>query len=137
MSESEQVQGLLEQIKRLLAEHRSYASELERLRGEARTGVATISLRDHFTALQDSLTEHMLTEEFEIYPEVMKRDLFDSSISSIMQQHHDVTSCLGKMELSLRLGRAEEFLSAMEELVGVLCSHQPAEEEHVFPLITS
>ncbi len=136
LPEPEQINELLDQIKRLVAEHRSYASELESLQGEAQAGVAAKSVRDHFTDLHDSLTEHMLTEESEVYPEVMKRGMFDSSISSIMQQHHDVTACLEKMELSLRLGKTAEFLSALVGFAAVLRSHQPAEEKCVFPLLS-
>ena len=79
----------------------------------------------------------MLTEEFEVLPELMRKNLFDSTVSSIMQQHHDVTACLGKMGLSLRLWNLMEFKNALEELAAVLRSHHPAEEEKVFPLVVS
>ena len=79
----------------------------------------------------------MLVEEFENYPELTRKGLFDQSVSSIMQQHHDVSSSLGKMELSLRLGDFSEFNAALRELAEVLPRHQTAEEEKVFPLATS
>jgi iron-sulfur cluster repair protein YtfE (RIC family) len=63
-------------------------------------------LRKAFVSLQDSLVEHMLVEEFEVYPELMRKNLLELAISSIMQQHFNVVSCLGKMELSLRLLRS-------------------------------
>jgi len=52
-----------------------------------------------------------------------------------MQQHHDLTASLGRMELALRLKNHEEFKSALDELNRVLKIHQPAEEEKVFPLV--
>ncbi len=92
-----------------------------------------VSLREHFVKLQDTLTEHMLTEEFEVYPELMKRGLFTEETSAIMQQHHDLTAQLGQMELALRIGNLYEFKSILDTLERVLKDHQPAEEEKVFP----
>jgi iron-sulfur cluster repair protein YtfE (RIC family) len=132
----EHLQELRALVERLIGEHRKYASDMEVLNSEVQEGTVEM-LREPFTSLQDSLTEHMLVEEFEVYPELMRKNLFDSSVSSIMQQHHDVTSCLGKMELSLRLGNLAEFRSALEGLAVVLRSHHPAEEERVFPLVVN
>lgn len=134
---SEPVQELRALVKRLMDQHRQYASEIEGLNAEVQAEEAVEKLREPFTSLQDSLTEHMLTEEFEVYPELMRKNLFDSTVSSIMQQHHDVTACLGKMELSLRLRNLTEFKNALEELAVVLRSHHPAEEEKVFPLVVN
>ena len=118
-------------------EHRSFASDILGLEKESLADCGADMLRKLFVPLQDSLTEHMLVEEFEVYPELMRKNLFDSSISSIMQQHHDLSSSLGKMELSLRLRNLPEFKAALERLAEVLHMHQPAEEERVFPLAVS
>ena len=134
---SEQLQELRKLVERLAEQHREYASELDGLNAKVQADEAVEELKGPYTSLQDSLTEHMLTEEFEVYPELMRKNLFDSTVSSIMQQHHDVTACLGKMELSLRLRNLTEFNNALEELAAVLCSHHPAEEEKVFPLVVS
>lgn len=134
---SERLQELRTLVERLVKEHREYASGIEGLDAGVQREETAEKLREPFTFLQDSLTEHMLTEEFEVYPELMRRNLFDSTVSSIMQQHHDVTACLGKMELSLRLGNITEFKNALEELAMVLRSHHPAEEEKVFSLVVN
>lgn len=127
------MQPLRSLVERLEAEHRKFASDIAELAQESRAGQETDLVRELFVPLQDSLTEHMLLEEFEVYPELMRKNLFDQSISSIMQQHHDVTSSLGKMELSLRLKNVAEFKVALDGLAEVLRRHQPAEEEKVFP----
>ena len=131
---TERVQELRALVARLEEEHRTFASEIGSLQGEVRSSGETEGLRAPFVSLQDALTGHMLLEEFEVYPELARKGLFDSSISTIMQQHHDVSSCLGKMELSLRLRSIAEFKAALEELAAVLRLHQPAEEEEIFPL---
>ncbi|MDG7026331.1 MAG: hemerythrin domain-containing protein [Nitrososphaerota archaeon] len=131
--------GHLQEIRmlvgRLEKEHRAFASDIGGLEEKVQADEVGM-VRKLFVQLQDSLTDHMLVEEFEVYPELMRKNLFDASISSIMQQHHDVTSSLGKMELSLRLGNFIEFQAVLEELARVLRKHQPAEEEKVFPLAT-
>ena len=131
----EHLQELRALVSRLEKEHRKFASDIDGLEEKTQEDEAD-TVRKLFILLQDILTDHMLVEEFEVYPELMRKNLFDASISSIMQQHHDVTSSLGKMELSLRLGNFTEFQAALEELAGVLRKHQPAEEEKVFPLAT-
>ena len=129
----EHLQELRALVSRLKKEHWELASDIDGLEGKIQADEVDI-VRKLFIPLQDSLTDHMLVEEFEVYPELMRKNLFDASISSIMQQHHGVTSSLGKMELSLRLGNFVQFQSALGELAGVLRKHQPAEEEKVFPL---
>ena len=131
----EHLQELRTLVSRLEKEHRKFASDIDGLEEKVQADEVD-AVRELFVPLQDSLTDHMLVEEFEVYPELMRKNLFDAWISSIMQQHHDVTSSLGKMELSLRLGNFAEFQAALEELAGVLRKHQPAEEEKVFPLAT-
>ena len=134
VSVSERLQELRALVKRLVEEHRRFASDIDELRRSALSQEEICGLQVLFTLLQDGLTEHILVEEFEVYPEIMRRNLFDMSISTIMQQHHDVVSSLGKMELSLRLKNLAEFNAALDELARVLRLHQPAEEEKVFPL---
>jgi hemerythrin superfamily protein len=128
-----EVSSIRELIDRLIQEHRAYPSQVEALNDALATPENLERLNDHFVKLQDSLTEHMLNEEFEVYPELMKRGLFDETTSMIMQQHHDLTASLGKMELALRIRNLGEFRVALEELDKVLRVHQPAEEEKVFP----
>ena len=130
------VQDLHILIGRLEEEHRSFATDIEGLGNAARgDGSSTSTLVVPFTALSDSLTEHMLVEESEVYPAVMAGGLFDPSVSSIMQQHHDVAGSLSRMALALRNDGLGEFRIALEELSSVLRVHQPAEEEKVFPLL--
>ena len=134
---TERLQQLRALVKRLEEEHRKFASDIEGLDKESQRDQGVEVIRQLFVPLQDTLTEHMLVEEFEVYPELMRKNLFDSSISSIMQQHHDVSASLGKMELSLRLKNLSEFKAALEELAEVLNGHQASEQERVFPLATS
>ncbi|MDG6898842.1 MAG: hemerythrin domain-containing protein [Nitrososphaerota archaeon] len=131
----EEVRGLAALVGRLVEEHRGYASDMEELGRLAEAEEKVETLRRPFASLQDRLTEHMLVEESEVYPEVMRRDHFDSTVSTVMQQHHDVTASLARMEFSLRIGKLPEFRSGLEGLSAVLRSHQPAEEEKVFPLL--
>lgn len=131
------LQELRQLVKRLEEEHRKFASEIDSLSRDVLTAGEVEKLKERFVSLQDTLTEHMLVEEFEVYPELMRKNLFDSAVSAIMQQHHDVTSNLGKMQLALRLRNSVEFKAALAELSGVLRLHQPAEEEKVFPIATS
>ncbi len=127
-----EVNSLRELIDRLIEEHRSFPSQVKSLGDGLATSQAR-SLGERFVRLQDTLTEHMLTEESEVYPELMKRGFFDEETSTIMQQHHSLTSSLGKMELALRLRNLREFRATLDELANVLKVHQPAEEEKVFP----
>ena len=134
---TEHLQELCTLVKRLEEEHRKFASDIAGLEKKSQTDQETSMIRALFVPLQDTLTEHMLVEEIEIYPELMRKGLFDQSVSSIKQQHLDVSSSLGKMELSLRLGNFSKFNAALRELAEVLHRHQTAEEEKVFPLATS
>ena len=124
-----EVSSLRALVDKLVREHREFPSQVEGLRSPH----ALKDLGGLFVRLQDDLTEHMLTEEFEVYPELMKKNRFDETTSMIMQQHHDLTASLGKMELALRIGNLPEFIAALDELDRVLRVHQPAEEEKVFP----
>lgn len=128
-----EVSSLRELIDRLVQEHRAFPSQVGALNDDLARHRTLKALGEHFVKLQDTLTEHMLTEEFEVYPELMKKGLFDEVTSMIMQQHHDLTASLGKMELALRIRNLPEFRAALEDLDGVLRVHQPAEEEKVFP----
>jgi hemerythrin superfamily protein len=129
-----EVSSIRELVDRLIQEHRVYPLQVKALNDGLASPQNLGSLTEHFVHLQDSLTEHMLAEEFEVYPEVMKRGLFDEGTSIIMQQHHDLTASLGKMELALRIRNLIEFRAALDEMDKVLRVHQPAEEEKVFPL---
>jgi hypothetical protein len=131
---SDHSQELHALVKRLEGEHRQYPVDISELQKETLSQSEAGRLQGLFTFFQDNLTEHMLLEEFEVYPELMRKNLLDPDISSIMQQHHDVTFFLGKMELSLRLHNLTEFKLALDELAEVLRLHQPVEEEKVFPL---
>ncbi len=87
-----------------------------------------------FVKLQSNLTAQMITE-FDFYPVLMERGLFDETVSTIMQQHHELTNDLNLMEVSLRARELQEFKSALDDLSRVLGMHQPAEEEKVFTLV--
>lgn len=130
--ELEEMQSL---VARLVAEHRQFSVDVDALNGTLGSSRDLRTLRSLFVRLQDGLTEHMVIEEFEFYPQLVKRDLFDDEASAIMQQHHDLTASLNKMELALRLGNLDGFKSALDDLDRVLRVHQPAEEEKLFPLV--
>lgn len=124
------VESLGALVDRLAQEHRVFASEIERI-GSISALEDMAELHQHFVSLQDGLTGHMLTEEFEVNPELVRRGIFDEEMSKIMRQHHDVTAALSKMELALRLRNLAEFRIALEELSRVLEVHHPAEEEKI------
>jgi hypothetical protein len=130
-----EVDAIKKLVARLIGEHRQFPPQVKGLNDDLGNPGDLAALGEHFVHLQDSLTEHMLTEEFEFYPELVRRDLFDETVSGIMQQHHDVTAALSKMELALRLKNTQEFKSALDDLERVLNIHHPAEEEKVFPLV--
>ena len=131
---SEHLQELRRLVQTLTEQHREFALSMDRLDRSIASAADAEKLQAVFVRLKDDLTGHVLVEEFEVYPQLMRKNLFDAAISSIMQQHHDVIASLGKMELALRLESLPEFRAALEELSSVLRVHQPAEEEKVFAL---
>ena len=128
-----EVSSLRELIDRLVQEHRAFPAQVGALNDDLARHRTLKALGEHFVKVQDTLRVLMVTEVFEVFPEVMKKGLFDEVTSMIMQQHHDLTASLGKMELALRIRNLPEFRAALEDLDGVLRVHQPAEEEKVFP----
>jgi len=128
----DEIKGLVE---RLIVEHRQFAVNVGELNAALDPPGNLKALAERFVRLQDGLTEHMVIEEFEFYPELVRRGLFDDAASAIMQQHHDLTASLNKMELALRQRNLEVFKSALDDLEGVLKVHQPAEEEKLFPMV--
>lgn len=103
---NENLQELCKLVERPVEQHRKYPYDIEELDRKINVRDGIKELRKAFVSLQDSLVERVLVEEFEVYPELMRKNLFDSAISSIMQQHVNVVSCLKKMELSFRLLRS-------------------------------
>ncbi len=138
-SVEEEVGSLKELIAALTKEHRSFPTQLEEMREDlARSGDGSSLQREiemRFFRLQDTLSGHMVTEEFEFYPVVADRGLLDETVSEIMQQHHEITAELERMGLSLRAKDVRGFRSALDALERTLRVHQPAEEEKVFPLV--
>ena len=130
-----EVESIKKLVARLILEHSQFPPRIHELNDDLGNTSKPEALREHFIHLQDTLTEHMLTEEFEFYPELVRRNLFDETVSAIMQQHHEVTAALSKMELTLRLKNVPEFKAALDDLERVLNVHHPAEEEKVFPLV--
>ncbi len=129
------MESINELVARLIREHSQFPPRIRELNDDLGNTSKPEALREHFIHLQDTLTEHMLTEEFEFYPELVRRNLFDETVSAIMQQHHEVTAALSKMELTLRLKNVPEFKASLDDLERVLNIHHPAEEEKVFPLV--
>lgn len=132
---SEQVDSLQELVATLIREHRSFPLQIRGLNDGLTNNVNLPEIVSPFVKLQSDLTAHMITEEFDFYPVLMERGLFDETVSTIMQQHHELTNDLNLMEVSLRAGELQEFKSALDDLSRVLGVHQPAEEEKVFPLV--
>lgn len=132
---ADQVREIKELVARLIVEHRGFSTDVVELNGTLESTQEIEALASRFLHLQDGLTEHMVVEEFEFYPELVRRDLFDEEASEIMQQHHELTASLNSMEAALRLRNLEGFRSALEDLQRVLKVHQPAEEEKLFPLV--
>lgn len=131
---SEEIESIGGLVAKLESEHREFPSQVKELNDDLDSPSGFVSLTRHFTCLQDRLTEHMVTEEFELYPVLMDRGLFDETVSTIMQQHHELTEQLNKMELALRVHDVHQFKLVLDEMEGTLHVHQPAEEEKVFPL---
>lgn len=134
-SGTKEAESIKELVARLIREHRQFPPQVKGLNDDLGNLNNSEALTEHFIHLKDALTEHMITEEFEFYPELVRRGLFDETVSAIMQQHHDVTAALSKMELTLRLKNVPEFKAALDDLERVLNVHHPAEEEKVFPLV--
>ncbi len=133
----DELQEMGELVAKLMDEHRQFSVDVRELNGALDPPGSLEALRVRFLHLQDALTEHMVVEEFEFYPELARRGLFDDTVSAIMQQHHELTASLNKMGLALRLGDLKEFKSALDDLERVLKVHQPAEEEKLFPLVAT
>jgi Hemerythrin HHE cation binding domain len=134
-SMAEQVGSLQELVATLIREHRSFPLQIQGLDEGLTNNVDVREVARHFVKLQSDLTAHMVTEEFDFYPVLMERGLFDETVSTIMQQHHELTADLNRMEVSLRAGEMREFKSALDDLSRALGVHQPAEEGKVFPLV--
>lgn len=137
MSElSMETQGLGSIIRRLLEEHREFSSQAQNLGQSIEESRAFDKLREIFSPLKEQLTDHMLVEESEIFPEVSRRGLFDEKVSEIMQQHLDITAALDKMKFALHRGDVEEFQGGFNDLSNMIDLHFPAEEKEVFSLLT-
>ena len=134
-SVADEVEQVKEVVARLISEHRQFPLWVRELNDDLGGTEDAEILGRHFVHLQDALTEHMVTEEFDFYPELARRGLFNETVSAIMQQHNDLTAALREMELALRSKNLEGFKSALDDLERVLKIHQPAEEEKVFPLV--
>ncbi len=134
-SVTEQVDSLQELVAALIREHRSFPLQIQGLNEGLKDNVDVREVSCRFVKLQSDLTDHMVTEEFDLYPALMERGLFDETVSTIMQQHHELTADLNRMEASMRAGEMREFRSALGNLSRTLGVHQPAEEEKVFPLV--
>ncbi len=132
---SEQVVSLQELVATLIREHRSFPLQIWGLNDGLTNNANLPEIASGFVKLQSDLTAHMITEEFDFYPVLMERGLFDETVSAIMQQHHELTNDLNLMEVSLRAGELHGFKFALDDLSRVLGMHQPAEEEKVFPLV--
>ncbi len=125
-----------ELIKKLVAEHRDFSSQTERLDRSLRESQTFHQLSEIFTPLKEALIDHMLVEETEIFPEVSARGLFSERVSEIMQQHLDITAALDRMKFAIHgknLGAAGE---AFNELLSAMKIHFPAEESEVFSLLS-
>ncbi len=90
-----------ELIKKLVAEHRDFSSQTERLDRSLRESQTFHQLSEIFTPLKEALIDHMLVEETEIFPEVSARGLFSERVSEIMQQHLDITAALDRMKFAI------------------------------------
>ena len=61
---TEHLQQLCALVERLEKEHREFASDIAALEKESQTDEVVSTIRGLFVPLQDTLTEHMLVEEF-------------------------------------------------------------------------
>lgn len=84
-SEAEEAESIKELVARLIREHRQFLPQVKGLNDDLGNLNNSEALTEHFIHLKDTLTEHMLTEEFEFYPELVRRDLFDENANAIMQ----------------------------------------------------
>ncbi len=127
--------SLGELLDRLASEHLTYPlmiDSLERMLGARNVDVA--QLRAEFKGFKDSLMQHVIDEESEVYPEVARMGLLDFSVSAIMQQHQEVTDGLARMEAAMAKDDWAGALKELHHLADVLDAHQSAEEKEVFPL---
>lgn len=127
--------SLRELVRRLLAEHRDFASRTSLLENSIGDPSAIARITEVFVPLRDALVEHMLVEETEIFPEVSMRGLFTERVSEIMQQHLEITTALENMRFALHGKDREALRKAFEELSAVMRLHFPAEEREVFQLV--
>lgn len=130
-----QNESLSSLVRRLVQEHRDFSGKEKKLRQTMNDDSELSTLRQTFYPLRESLIEHMLVEETDIFPEVSNRGLFDERISEIMQQHLEITAALDEMRFSLSRKDFQKLMSAFDDLVRVMHTHFPAEEKEVFPLV--
>lgn len=132
--EGAQTDSLRTLVRKLIEEHRDFSSKVQEIDQRIEDSELT-SLVNIFHPLRDSLIDHMLVEESEIFPEVSNRGLFTERISEIMQQHLEITAALDEMRSSIHRKDFQKLKVAFDELVRVLCNHFPAEEKEVFSLV--
>lgn len=130
-----QLESIGQLIRRLIAEHRDFALQTEQLDQGIRDARALQELSGLFAPLYDSLVNHMLVEETEIFPEVSSRGLFTERVSEIMQQHLDITAALYEMKFALHRKNLSALRAAFDELLKAIGTHFPAEESEVFSLL--
>ena len=130
-----QMESLSALVQRLLAEHRDFSSKSQALdHSISKSEFASVS--DIILSLRESLIDHMLVEETEIFPEVSRRGFFNERISEIMQQHVEITAALDRIRFALHRKNIQELKVVFDELAQLMNTHFPAEEEEVFPLVT-
>jgi hemerythrin superfamily protein len=132
---TEEVRSLRELVADLIREHRIFPQQIHQIKQDLLDSTKLQEVAHRFVSLQSSLMGHMVTEEFDFYPVLAERGLFDETVSAIMQQHHEISADLTVMEVSLRARDLREFKLALDELEHILKVHQPAEEENVFPRV--
>lgn len=106
---TEEVRSLQELVAELIREHRVFPQKIQQLNQGLADGTGQQEVADRFVSVQNALTHHMVTEEFDFYPVLMERGLFDETVSAIMQQYHEISADLNGMEIALRVRDIKEF----------------------------
>ena len=133
---TEEVGTLGALVQRLMREHRDFALQTNKLGKSIESENSVFSeLAEIFSALKQDLTDHMLVEETEIFPEVSNRGFFNERVSEIMQQHLDITASLDEMKFALHGKDLQAIRSSFTELCEIMNLHFPAEEKEVFSLV--
>jgi|GEM_PF-3191118 iron-sulfur cluster repair protein YtfE (RIC family) len=126
---------LYELVKKLINEHRLFASDMQNMESLVRSSEIDINqLSKLLSELRYKLSNHIIDEESVLFPEMAYNNLVDTSLlSEVMQQHLDILDRLDKLELELGAKNLENFKEILKDLQEILNIHHKSEETKIFP----